>query len=95
MCNVRHFFTLRIGRRHTFDRQGKQRVHTLVMSSVFPNSFYENNMASQLNNVSMLVEKPCPSTFVPLPFYSAAGWNAAVSFIRNNATDLVNERIDL
>ncbi len=52
------------------------------MSSVFPNSFYNNNNASnQLVNVSMLVEKPCPSVIPYVVTYfhgSPIGWNAVV-----------------
>jgi hypothetical protein len=51
------------------------------MSSVFPNSFYNNNTASQVVNVSMLVERPCPSVtplVVTYLYGSPAGWNAVV-----------------
>jgi len=51
------------------------------MSSTYPTSFYPNNTPSQLVNVSMLVEKPCP--VVPpviIPYYigSQTGWNAVL-----------------
>ena len=42
-------------------------------------SFVPRNNNSQLVNVSMLVEKPCP-VVAPLviPFFSPMGWNAVV-----------------
>jgi len=48
------------------------------MSSVFP----INNTGSQLVNVSMLVEKPCPAvTPVVVTYFqgSPIGWNAVVN----------------
>jgi hypothetical protein len=51
------------------------------MSSVFPNSFYNNHTGNQLVNVSMLVEKPCPLVPPVVVTYfhgSPIGWNAVV-----------------
>ncbi len=49
------------------------------MSSVFPNHFLNNNTGNQLVNVSMVLQKPCP-TVAPMiiTYYSPIGWNAVV-----------------